>query len=252
MVRARPCDQLQLLQVLDFFAGRDLGDTRLSLIFVATHPQVTPFYALGQRTPEQLEALFPARGQVTDDQLQLAHIAWQAFRSPNPTALETMLATDATALPFLRGALLRHLEEFPATEDGLSHTEREILERAVAGGRRPGPLFRAWMEREQAPFMGDAPFFAHVHALSQGAHPPLMVRDNADGVFTLPGNWDDMAALQAQEHEVTPTGRAVLAGEARWIHLAGIDRWLGGVHLHGPAAQWRWSRQDGGLVPLAS
>jgi hypothetical protein len=245
-------DQLQLLQILDFLTGRDPSDTRLSLICVDSHPQVTPFYGLGQLTPEQLATLFPARQHVTDEQLQLARRAWKAFRSPNPETLETLLATDTTALPFLHDALLRQLEEFPSVEDGLSRTERAILEIVAAGERRPGPLFRAWMEREQAPFMGDASFFARVHDLSRGPSPLLTASGSADGAFTLPADWNDMAAFQAQELEVTPTGHTVLSGNADWIHLAGIDRWLGGVHLHGPEAQWRRSRQDGRLVPLAS
>jgi hypothetical protein len=32
----------------------------------------------------------------------------------------------------------------------------------------------------------------------------------------------------------------VLRGEADHVALNGIDRWVGGVHLHGRAARWRW------------
>jgi hypothetical protein len=35
-------------------------------------------------------------------------------------------------------------------------------------------------------------------------------------------------------------GRRVLRGEADHVALNGIDRWVGGVHLRGPAARWRW------------
>jgi hypothetical protein len=39
----------------------------------------------------------------------------------------------------------------------------------------------------------------------------------------------------------TPAGRRVLRGEADHVALNGIDRWVGGVHLHGTAAaRWRW------------
>ena len=40
--------------------------------------------------------------------------------------------------------------------------------------------------------------------------------------------------------ELTPSGRAALAGEADHVALNGIDRWIGGVHLSGPEAAWRW------------
>jgi len=46
---------------------------------------------------------------------------------------------------------------------------------------------------------------------------------------------------------LTDTGRAVLDGRADWIRLNGIDRWLGGVHLHGADAQWRWDAEAGRL-----
>jgi hypothetical protein len=39
---------------------------------------------------------------------------------------------------------------------------------------------------------------------------------------------------------LTDAGRRVLAGEADHVALDGIDRWVGGVHLHGRDARWRW------------
>jgi hypothetical protein len=38
----------------------------------------------------------------------------------------------------------------------------------------------------------------------------------------------------------TPAGRLVLRGETDHVALNGIDRWIGGVHLQGPEAPWRW------------
>jgi hypothetical protein len=41
---------------------------------------------------------------------------------------------------------------------------------------------------------------------------------------------------------LTDAGRDVLDGTADRIRLAGIDRWWGGVHLHGHEVPWRWDR----------
>jgi hypothetical protein len=41
----------------------------------------------------------------------------------------------------------------------------------------------------------------------------------------------------------------VLAGEADHVRLNGIDRWLGGVHLEGDEAAWRWDAAAGRLTP---
>jgi hypothetical protein len=39
---------------------------------------------------------------------------------------------------------------------------------------------------------------------------------------------------------LTDAGALVLAGRADHITLNGIDRWIGGVHLHGRHPRWRW------------
>ncbi len=239
-------DQLQLLQILDRFVGHDLGAMRLSLICIGAHPAVVPFSGLGQLTPAQLAALFPGRKPVTDAQLQLAHAAWEAFRSPDLRAVESVLARDTSALPFLQGALRRHLEEFPSVEDGLSRTERHILEGVAAGAQQPAQLFRTCTSREERPFLGDASFFARVRALSRGPYPLLLVVGHGQepGPFQLPADWTDLAAFQAQALALTDVGQAVLAGQEDWVRLAGLDHWLGGVHLDGRAVRWRWSRRE--------
>ena len=35
-------------------------------------------------------------------------------------------------------------------------------------------------------------------------------------------------------------GFRTLAADADHVELNGIDRWVGGVHLHGEATPWRW------------
>ena len=42
--------------------------------------------------------------------------------------------------------------------------------------------------------------------------------------------------------------RDVLDGHADRISLSGIDRWLGGVHVHGHGPTWRWSAPAGQLI----
>jgi hypothetical protein len=38
---------------------------------------------------------------------------------------------------------------------------------------------------------------------------------------------------------LTPPGETVLAGGSDRVELAGLDRWIGGVHLQAPP-RWRW------------
>jgi len=46
---------------------------------------------------------------------ELARRAWRAFRAADPRELEALVAADTAALPYLRGALRRQLEQFPAS-----------------------------------------------------------------------------------------------------------------------------------------
>src|SRR5688572_16660653 len=50
-------DQLILIRLLDWFAERDLGQTRLTLICVGAFPGVERFIGLGQLSSEQLATL---------------------------------------------------------------------------------------------------------------------------------------------------------------------------------------------------
>lgn len=239
-------DQLQLIQILDRVAERDAAATRLSLVCIGDYPVEPRFIGLGQLSPQQLAGLFPDRQAVSPDELALGRAAWAAFRGPDPTAIERLLATGATALPYLAGALTRHLEQFPATGDGLSRTERLALAAVAGGTRNPLGVFAATQDREERPFLGDATFWAHLRGLTAEPHPLLAVAGG--GTFTLPGATASGADFAAQELALTESGGAVLAGEADWVALHGIDRWLGGVHLQGSEAAWRWDGAGQRLV----
>lgn len=244
-------DQLQLIQLLDYFSWQDLGSTRLSLICINSFSGVEPFFGLGQLTPEQLASLYPARQLISPAMLHLGHEAWDAFRSPDPTVLEALLRTDTTVLPFLGAALLRHLEQFPAIDSGLSRTERQILEAVAAGGCSPVEIFLADQRQEAAPFMGDWPLWLHLSHLCQGSQPLLALADGT--AFTLPWQSESPDAFSAQQLALTAQGRAVLTGQADWVRLSGgIERWLGGVHLRGGYVAWRWDTQVRRLVASAA
>ena len=246
-------DQLQLLQILGWLAEQERLATLLSLIAIDSFPDRASFHGLGELTPAELSSLFPQRRPITTAMLTLAHEAWDAFRSPDPTMIERVLARDTSALPFLAGALKRHLQEFPSVTSGLSRTERQILEALAAGPMRPLPLFVAAQRMEEAPFLGDWPFWQHVYDLSQGPS-PLVIRQDG-GAFVLPvfsSGAAGQTAFLEQEFVLTEQGRTVLAGQGDWMQLHGIDRWLGGVHLRGHEPSWRWDQAQGQVVAMPS
>ncbi len=206
-------DQLLLLQLLDWFATRDVEPARLTLIQAGDY--------LGPMTPSQLAQLFPSRRPVSSEQLTLAHSAWKAFRSPDPTDIEKLLLNGTAALPYLDAALERHLEQFPSLRNGLSRTERQILENASKGIDDRVQLFLADQSMERRIFMGDTTFFRYIGVLSSARHP-----------------------LLDENLRVTRVGADVLEGRKDAVRINGINRWLGGVHLHGQEVDWRWNEES--------
>lgn len=220
-------DQLQLLQILDWFAEQTNSATMLSLIQADQY--------LGPLKPDQLATLSPGRHPITAAEFKLARRAWSEFRSPAPTGLVQLLEEDMAALPFLRAAIARHLEQFPSAANGLSRTERQMLEIVESGVSRVSEIFRADQAKEERIFMGDLPFYSYIQGLVEISVPLLeIIRD---------GN-----PFGKTDVRITPRGRKVLHNEEDHIRLNGIHRWLGGVRLQGTKA-WRWA--SSGLTPPA-
>jgi hypothetical protein len=224
-------DQLLLIRVLDFFAGRSLGDTELSLICIGEFPGIYPFHGLGQLTPRQMATLLPRRQRVDEGQKLLAREAWRAFRAPDPTALVAIFGRDTSPLPFLAEALRRHLEEFPAVANGLSRSERQILSAAGAGAGTFEEVFRATQAMEERVYMGDSSFDRILRELAAPPRPLLRLEPGAQG------------SLRSLRIALTASGRGVLEGRDDWVRSRGIDRWLGGVHLQGAESAWRWDTE---------
>lgn len=202
-------DQLQLLQILAALATQP--ETVAEMICINAFPGVTRFFGLGQLTPAQLATLWPQRRRITAAQLTLGARGWKAVCSPDVTEVRSFLASDVSALPFLRDALNRYLEEFPSLPTGLSRTERQILRAIGKGHQRFAAVFQANQAQEAAPFMGDTTVLQRLHELAS-KRVPLITHEP----FTL-----------------TAAGQRVLAGEVDARQLNGIDRWIGGVHLTG-------------------
>jgi len=232
-------DQLQLIRLLDWFGSRDRGWTRLSLICIGEFPGIEPFHGLGQLSPEQMASLVSVRQPVTDRQIFFSRHVWRAFCSPEPIGLEVALRRDSSDLPFLAGALLRHLQEFPWTRDGLSRTQRQALLGVASGYATFESLFRAVQALEERPFLGDSSFLHALRGLAANPMPLLRLEAGPGG------------SIRHQRVSLTANGRDVLDGRADWVHLHGIDRWLGGVHLHGSESPWRWDADRERLIPAA-
>jgi len=208
-------DQLQLLQALAL-----AGDAELELIQADED--------LGPLSADELEALWPSRRPVTEGMRALARDAWDAFCALEPAGLAELLERDTVALPHLRSALRRLLEELPDAETGLTRTERQLLEPLLHGPKRPPELYLASQAREEAIFLGDAWAWKRLAELV-----PLVEE------LPPPPPLGDPREFAATPVTLTQLGRDVLAGKADRVEVAPVDRWLGGTHLGGER-DWRW------------
>jgi hypothetical protein len=133
-------------------------------------------------------------------------------------------------LPYLGAAVSRFLQEYPAVADGLSRSERRLLRLA---GRAPIDLAAAFPlmhEDEDVYYITDGSLAGLAENLS-ATSPPLI---------SLTRGSDSAGMLLEGTVTLTDAGGDVLTGRRDRVATCGIDRWLGGVHLHTGSTIWRW------------
>ncbi|MDX6611922.1 MAG: hypothetical protein QOD75_1108 [Blastocatellia bacterium] len=234
--------QIHLVYLLNWFAQRERGPTKLSLICIGAFPGIKEFRGLGELSGEQMMSLFGKRHEVTVAELDLGSTSWAAYSSPDPRDLVTLLASDTSALPFLGAALQKHLARFPSLRNGLGQIENRALNLIAGGAAQFGPLFEAFGKAEPIYGLGDAQFMLLLRQLAKGQL-PLLTIVNGDGA-TLASHSD----FSKTSFTLTRHGDSVLRGEDDYVAQNGIEAWLGGVNLAGPDPQWRWDEERSQLV----
>ena len=222
-------DQLNLIQLLPWVRDHLPAAKQVSLICIGSFSGRPDFKGLGELTPEELRSLLHTRQPISDAQYELARRAWRVFREPTPEALDRLRRENTSALPHLAAAITRFLQEYPWTIDGLSRTERRLLD--LAG--QPIALWQAFplmSEGEHVYYPTDSSIAEMAEALSRTS-PPLLAFDASESRegYALRGSVT-----------LTDFGRSVLSGRADRVAICGIDRWLGGVRLQGRTGIWRW------------
>jgi len=228
-------DQLALIRLLARLARRGLP-AQLTIVSIDRHPEVPNFLGFGQLKPEQLAELWPRRTPLSRDALDEAITAWIAVTSPDPRALP-YLTRRIKAMPFLAGAIERHLEEFPDPQSGLSRTARQLLAAIARGVATGGDLMGAVQAIDPRYPITDGLLLATLQDLGRCGF--------IEGAPTGAPSHD---TLQHVRVTITPTGRQALAGALDRVHEHGIDEWRGGVHLAGKGPVWRWDSAQRKLI----
>jgi hypothetical protein len=223
--RAAAADEIVLWFEQDLFCAVNLWfvldrlppAASVSLVF----PVLTEaFGGLGTLAAGDFEPLFARRGRLDAQTRAEAATLWRAYAGEDPTAL----AATTAGLPFAREAVRLHLGRFPSASRGLDEVEAATLQELATGPRGFSELFHTVT---QAPplrrhGMGDVQYAAALRELQ-----PLVAID------------DESAPLAEWRVSATATGADVLAGRLDGLARRTLDRWLGGVHLHPGAPDWR-------------
>ena len=230
-------DQLQLAQILAFLANKpNLKAGFVTLVCIDRHEEVAKFRGLGDLSPAHIMPLYMGRKPITAPMLQASRRAWQAFTSPNPLSVEEFLSSDSSSLPFMRAALLRHLQDLPSTFNGLGRTAHHALSAIASGINDPVELLKAHWEQEEAPFIGDWSFWEALKMLALEPYPLITIQGDFVGDI-------HRGKFRESRLGVTETGLAVLDGHQDAVKIRGIDQWFGGVHLEGKRIPWKWDNK---------
>ena len=226
-------DQLQILQILDWFNQNKQNEIPLSLICRDTY--------LGPLSVDEMKSLLEYEEDITDWHLSLASKAWSAFRSNTPQEWFSLLSVDTSPLPFLEAAIKRLLEEYPNSKTGLSRTAQQAVRCISENEKLPGKVFGCSQDMEDSIFMGDSSFWIILDELLASIPPLLTLPEGKK--LTLPTSSD-------QELRITSTGMDVLAGKNNWLDSVNLDRWIGGVHLTSNNV-WCWNSDSQTIVKRA-
>lgn len=219
-------DQLQLLQILDYFADQRIEAGRLYMI-------CTEHY-LGPLAPADLLTLTSSQQVVSNEQFMLAKRAWAAFRHHHPQRWFELSRQDTSVLPFLHDAVIRLLQEYPHVGHGLSRTQYQALLLLAQRPMTMAQLFTAYQQTEQRRFLGDVVFVSLLRQL-QNATPALITTSDRQNLSF------------AKDHEqlvyATSSAMKVLQQRQNGLQCYRLNHWLGGVHLTANN-YWLWDDRN--------
>ena len=221
--------QLQLTQVLNWFSQQTMGDTELRLVCTDRFPGVFKYQGLYMLKPKQLQLLGIHPAPVMQHQMDAASLFWAIFTSENPKDLQSLLATSFETLPYLKDALLRLLDEYPGSINGLSKTQQNIIMATNMGYHRVDTIYEILKRKEDRHFLSIASFLHAANQLSSAHEPAITAKK---GKVLYEGRQARIEQkLSRMSLFITPVGKNVMFQHEDWIEHNGIDRWVGGVHI---------------------
>ena len=161
----------------------------------------------------------------------------KALTADSPKALAEMVKEGTPAVPTMREAIDRHLDELPSTRHGLSLTETLTLRiLAEKSAIKAGAMFGQLMLRyEPLPYLGDLMYWYELERLVDGG--AAAIEKDAD-------TWPDKVL------RLTERGERILMTEEDWLDHMPRTRFVGGIEI--TPGQPHWRRDAKGRVVLSS
>ena len=228
-------DQMLFIWLPQFLRVLGVEPERLRIIQFANDPvSGREIISVGELSPEKIKQHPPAI-PIDADSLAAADLAWNAVTADDPWPLVNFLAQNAGP-PLLKQSLRSLLYRYPDIETGLSYLKMKLLEMVVEQGPNAVRVIGYTMIRtiDSLDPVGDWQLFGWLRSLG----PPAAQRP----LISLHGKLENMREAEVR---ITDLGRRVLAREANFVTLNGIDEWVGGVHL---AAERVWFQRNGVIV----
>ncbi|MDH5219384.1 MAG: DUF1835 domain-containing protein [Gammaproteobacteria bacterium] len=229
-------NQLLLIQLLHWIESQNTGRIEISLASPDRLPVSKNIQTFDSLNPDQIHTLYRRRVEISVNQLNTARAVWEAVCSDDPRDLAQFSKPDMRSLSFLPDAVQRLLQQYPAKINGLSRTEKQILEILNTGESDPEKVFIRVQRKEEYPFMNQVMFWLSVSRLIQADHPAIELQEEYNGQRV---GQDNRQHPSSSHIRITDTGKRLLRNQDDWIQLNGIDRWVGGVHLNSKNI-WRW------------
>lgn len=190
--------------------------------------------ALAMREEEDLKLLFDSRTAATPAVFETAALAWAAYVSPDPRALNDVLGAATGDLPFLRDGLRLHASRFPSTRNGLGSVENRFLKLISAGSTDFATLFPKFDDAPPRFGFGDTQVLYTLRYMASRAVPLITLTETDEtppkATFTI-----------------TPAGANVMNGSVDDLTVNDPDFWLGGAHLTKEKV-WRWDEARGEII----
>jgi hypothetical protein len=235
---SEPVDQLQLIWLLDGLRSDPETAAKLKMRLIS--------YEMLTATPEQLAKWDGPALTVTPTDLDIASIAWQAYRASTPEAFCGLLRSDLSRFLMLRPVMLDLVEELPSASTGLGRTEMRLLELVAGGHMGLNGLFylRGFGQRR---VFSDWELGFLLEDLAFGPMPVFTGLDDEVRAIPRERHYERQPAYRRSRLKITDFGRAVLAHQEDFSRHNPIDRWWGGTHLTSDNL-WRY---DSILIPPA-